>query len=153
MDTALTCSLSTLKNADWGALWCCISGLPWMCWMQTPTPSVTLTANQLASQSGGSMSEKWRLVAWCLVEHKVRTPAVCWEADGRYQSVSCITSQVQVKSKLVLRLWSASPEKWFYKLLIVGKDHPPTLLTVSQATRQQACHRLRSRFRTTLSSM
>lgn len=80
MNTPLSRSLCSLRNADWGASGCHISALPWICCIWAPTPSVTLTANQLASQSGDSMSEKCKLVAWCLVVLKVYTPAVHWTA-------------------------------------------------------------------------
>lgn len=62
MNTLLSCSLCSPRNADWGACGCRIGALPWICWIWAPTPSVTLTANQLTSQSDESMSEKW---GWC----------------------------------------------------------------------------------------
>lgn len=47
MNTPLSCSLRSLRNADWRAFWCCITALPWICWMWGPTPSITLTPSQL----------------------------------------------------------------------------------------------------------
>lgn len=64
MNMPLSCSLCSQRNADWGAFGCHISALPWICCIWAQTASFTLTASQLASQSGDSMSENCRLVAW-----------------------------------------------------------------------------------------